>query len=199
LLFYNDGNSFLSMSEKREPSSKKLELKKYPNRRYYDSTHSRHLTLDQIRSLVQEGYDLQVTDARSSSDITAQVLTQIILEMDTQKLHSLSVPLLVRLIRMDDQAANEFIEKYVNPAVKDLSEPPPQVKQSDRKTPDLPLKTPPAAATPAKAPASPATEAKTAPEPLSEDFRELLKAFKGEQLEFLEPIPESKRAGGKRK
>ena len=79
-------------------AQKRLEIKKYPNRRYYDATHSRHLTLDEIRSLVQQGYDLQVIDARTGSDITAQVLTQIILELETPKLDSLPVPLLVRLI-----------------------------------------------------------------------------------------------------
>lgn len=99
-------------------NDKKLEIRKYPNRRYYDSTHSRHLTLDEIRSLIQEGYDIVVTDAKTGSDITAQVLTQIILELDTAKLDSLPVPLLLRLIRMNDQLVKDFIEKYFNQALK---------------------------------------------------------------------------------
>src|SRR5215470_6512558 len=101
-----------------EPDGKRLEIKKYSNRRYYDATHSRHLTLDEIRNLIQQGYDLQVTDAKTSTDITAQVLTQIILELDTPKLDSLPVPLLVRLIRMNDQLVKDFIEKYFNQALK---------------------------------------------------------------------------------
>jgi polyhydroxyalkanoate synthesis repressor PhaR len=99
-------------------NDKKLDIRKYPNRRYYDSTHSRHLTLDEIRSLIQEGYDIVVTDAKTESDITAQVLTQIILELDTAKLDSLPVPLLLRLIRMNDQLVKDFIEKYFNQALK---------------------------------------------------------------------------------
>src|SRR5205823_3540835 len=59
----------------QDAPEKILEIKKYPNRRYYDATHSRHLTLEEIRSLIQQGYDIRVTDAKSSADITAQVLT----------------------------------------------------------------------------------------------------------------------------
>ena len=80
------------MAATPDAAAGRLEIKKYPNRRYYDATHSRHLTLDEIRTLVQQGYDLRVVDARTSADITAQVLTQIILELDTPKVDSLPVP-----------------------------------------------------------------------------------------------------------
>ncbi len=100
-----------------EHSGKRLEIKKYANRRYYDATHSRHLTLEEIRALIQQGYDISVLDARTSTDITAQVLTQIILELDTSKIDSLPVPLLVRIIRMNDQLVKDFIEKYFNQAL----------------------------------------------------------------------------------
>src|SRR5438270_3613459 len=105
------------MAETGESAAKRLELKKYPNRRYYDSTHSRHLTLDEIRSLIQDGYDIRVTDSKTSTDITPQVLTQIILELETQKLDSFPVPLLVRLIRVNDRLVKDFIEKYFNQAL----------------------------------------------------------------------------------
>jgi polyhydroxyalkanoate synthesis repressor PhaR len=102
-----------------EPASspKHLEIRKYPNRRYYDSSRSRHLTLDEIRSLIREGYDIRVTDSKTSLDITAQVLTQIILELETQKLDSFPVPLLVRVIRVNDQLVKDFIDKYFNQAL----------------------------------------------------------------------------------
>lgn len=105
-----------------EAEPKRLEIKKYANRRYYDATHSRHLTLEEIRSLIQQGYDIVVVDARTSTDITAQVLTQIILELDTSKLDSLPVPLLVRIIRMNDQLVKDFIEKYFNQALQSFLE-----------------------------------------------------------------------------
>jgi len=121
------------MPAESESPVKKLEIRKYPNRRYYDATHSRHLTLDEIQSLVQQGYDITVKDAKSGDDITAQVLTQIILELDTGKLNSFPVPLLVRLIRMNDQVTKEFIEKYFNQALKSFLDYQKQVEQQLRR------------------------------------------------------------------
>jgi polyhydroxyalkanoate synthesis repressor PhaR len=121
-----------------ELEAKKLEIKKYPNRRYYDATHSRHLTLEEIRTLVQQGYDLTVVDARTSGDITAQVLTQIILELDTSKLDSLPVPLLVRIIRMNDQLVKDFVEKYFNQALQSFLDYQRRVEEQIRQTHGLP-------------------------------------------------------------
>ncbi len=126
------------MAATTEPNPKRLEIKKYPNRRYYDATQSRHLTLEEIRSLVQQGYDLHVVDARTRADITAQVLTQIILELDTPKVDSLPVPLLVRLIRMNDQLVKDFIDKYFNQALKSFLDYQQQVEEQIRRTHGLP-------------------------------------------------------------
>ena len=57
-------------------------LKKYPNRRYYDTTQSRHITLDEIYAMIRGGVDVHVTDSKTGEDITAKVLAQIILEHD---------------------------------------------------------------------------------------------------------------------
>jgi len=126
------------MGVQAEVGAKRLEIKKYPNRRYYDATHSRHLTLDEIRSLIQQGYDLRVVDARTKADITAQVLTQIILELDTPKIDSLPVPLLVRIIRMNDQLVKDFIEKYFNQALKSFLDYQQHVEEHIRRTHGLP-------------------------------------------------------------
>jgi polyhydroxyalkanoate synthesis repressor PhaR len=121
-----------------EPAHKRLEIKKYANRRYYDATHSRHLTLDEIRTLIQQGHDLHVVDARTGADITGQVLTQIILELDTSKIDSLPVPLLVRIIRMNDQLVKDFIEKYFNQALNSFLEYQRRVEEQIRQTHGLP-------------------------------------------------------------
>src|SRR5580765_2994985 len=126
------------MVQSPDPELKRLEIKKYPNRRYYDATHSKHLTLDEIRGLIQQGYDLHVVDAKTSADITAQVLTQIILELDTPKLDSLPVPLLVRIIRMNDHLVKDFIEKYFNQALKSFLDYQQQVEEQIRRTHGLP-------------------------------------------------------------
>jgi polyhydroxyalkanoate synthesis repressor PhaR len=124
------------MAEPEHP--KTLQIKKYANRRYYDATHSRHLTLDEIKDLIQAGYDIQVVDAKSAADITAQVLTQIILELETPKVDSLPVPLLVRLIRMNDQLVKDFIEKYFNQALKSFLDYQRQLEEQFRRTHGLP-------------------------------------------------------------
>jgi polyhydroxyalkanoate synthesis repressor PhaR len=126
------------MNEETDPGAKRLEIKKYPNRRYYDATHSRHLTLEEIRSLIQQGYDIRVVDARTSADITAQVLTQIILELDSTKLDSLPVPLLLRLIRLNDQLIKDFIEKYFNQALQSFVNYQRQIEEQIRRTHGLP-------------------------------------------------------------
>jgi polyhydroxyalkanoate synthesis repressor PhaR len=123
-----------------------LEIKKYPNRRYYDATHSKHLTLEEIQDLIQQGYDIRVIDAKTSADITAQVLTQIILELDTPKLDSLPVPLLVRIIRMNDQLVKDFVEKYFNQALKSFLDYQQQVEEQIRRTHGLPTVFPTVAA-----------------------------------------------------
>lgn len=110
------------MSAAETSPDKFLDIRKYPNRRYYDATHSRHLTLEEIRSLISEGFDIRVTDSKSGADITAQVLTQIILELDTPKIDSFPVPLLLRMIRSNDLAVRDFVENYFNQAFKAFSE-----------------------------------------------------------------------------
>jgi polyhydroxyalkanoate synthesis repressor PhaR len=126
------------MTEEASNSARRLEIKKYPNRRYYDATHSRHLTLEEIRSMIQQGYDIRVIDAKTSADITAQVLTQIILELDSAKLDSLPVPLLVRLIRMNDQLIKDFIEKYFNQALQSFTNYQRQLEEQIRRSHGLP-------------------------------------------------------------
>ncbi len=104
------------MSSPESAAGKHLDIRKYPNRRYYDSTHSRHLTLEEIRGLIRDGYDITVTDSKSGADITAQVLTQIILELETPKIDSFPVALLLRMIRSNDQVVRDFVENYFNQA-----------------------------------------------------------------------------------
>jgi polyhydroxyalkanoate synthesis repressor PhaR len=101
------------------PKSSKglLEIRKYSNRRYYDSTNSRHLTLEEIRDLIRQGYDIHVTDNQTSANITPKVLTQIILDLDAPKLDLFPEPLLAQLIRVNDQLVKGFYEKFFGQAL----------------------------------------------------------------------------------
>lgn len=105
------------MADSTKSQPKQLQIRKYQNRRYYDVTRSRHLTLEDIRSLVREGHDISVTDSKTSSDITAKVLAQIILELDAGKIDMFPVALLSRLIRVNDQMAKDFLERYFDQAL----------------------------------------------------------------------------------
>lgn len=130
------------MPETADATPKRLQIKKYPNRRYYDATHSRHLTLGEIRALIQQGYDITVTDGKTGADITAQVLAQIILEMETAKLDSFPVPLLARVIRLNDQLVKDFIEKYFNQALESFLIYQQQIEDQLRRSHGLPASFP---------------------------------------------------------
>ncbi len=108
------------MPEPRD--TKRIEIKKYVNRRFYDLTHSRHLKLDQIHALIKQGHEVHIVDAANGSDITAQVLVRIILELETPKLDLLPAPLLLWLIRMNDELAKDFLTKNLNQALKPFLE-----------------------------------------------------------------------------
>jgi polyhydroxyalkanoate synthesis repressor PhaR len=105
------------MSDLTAGEPKQLAIRKYPNRRYYDATRSRHVTLEEIHSLIRDGYEVSVTDSRTGADITPKVLAQIILELDPPKLDVFTAPLLHRLIRANEQLVQDFIDKYFNRAL----------------------------------------------------------------------------------
>ncbi|MGH1342577.1 MAG: polyhydroxyalkanoate synthesis regulator DNA-binding domain-containing protein [Nannocystales bacterium] len=86
-------------------------IKKYSNRRLYDTGLSRYITLDELATKIRDGEEVRVVDAKSGDDLTQMTLTQLILESPTAKL--LPVGLLHRLLRMQDDAIAEFFSSYV--------------------------------------------------------------------------------------
>ena len=88
-------------------------VKKYGNRRLYDTEESRYVRLDEIAERIRGGADVQVVDARSGADLTAPTLAQIIFE-DRNAARLLPVPLLVQLIRMGDEPLADFLGRYVS-------------------------------------------------------------------------------------
>jgi polyhydroxyalkanoate synthesis repressor PhaR len=104
------------MAKNNSDEPRTLEIRKYQNRRYYDSTRSRHLSLQQIHKLIVEGYSVRVLDAKTNEDITAKVLTQILLEYEPVKLNMFSNELLTRAIRVNDQLLKDFVDVYFHQA-----------------------------------------------------------------------------------
>jgi polyhydroxyalkanoate synthesis repressor PhaR len=87
-------------------------VKKYGNRRLYDTDKSRYITLEDLAGIVRAGEDVRVVDAKTGEDLTNATLAQIIVE-GRGAARLLPVPLLVQLIRMGDDALAEFLGQYV--------------------------------------------------------------------------------------
>lgn len=92
---------------------KQVLVKKYSNRRLYDTADSRYITLEELAEIIRRGQDVRVVDAKSHEDLTQQTLTQLILESGRAN-RLLPLGLLHQLIRMDDDALAEFLGKYVS-------------------------------------------------------------------------------------
>jgi len=91
-------------------------IKKYGNRRLYDTTGSRYVNLDDIAAFIREGKEVRVEDAKTGRDLTRVTLTQIITEDAKEKPTGLPLELLRQLIVASDQARQEFIMWYLKSA-----------------------------------------------------------------------------------
>jgi polyhydroxyalkanoate synthesis repressor PhaR len=90
----------------------KLTIKKYANRRFYDTARSCHVTLGQMYDLIQVGHELEITDAKTGDDITNAVLTQILLERDTPKLGIFPSSVLHEMIRTQQEYLGSVVERF---------------------------------------------------------------------------------------
>jgi polyhydroxyalkanoate synthesis repressor PhaR len=97
-------------------TSSTVVIKKYGNRRLYDSTNSRYVNLDDLAALIRKGKDVKVVDAKSGRDLTRVVLTQIITEDAKDKPTGLPLELLRQLIVASDEVRQEFIMWYLKSA-----------------------------------------------------------------------------------
>ena len=91
-------------------------IKKYGNRRLYDTAGSRYVNLDDIAALVRQGREVQVLDASSGKDLTRITLTQIITEDAKDKPTGLPLELLRQLIVASDEVRQEFVMWYLKSA-----------------------------------------------------------------------------------
>ena len=88
-------------------------IRKYANRRLYDATASRHVTLEDIRKLIGTGEKVQVVDDRSGADLTRQVFLQIISEQEQFGAPVLSVQLLEGIIRFYGNPVQNMLSGYL--------------------------------------------------------------------------------------
>jgi polyhydroxyalkanoate synthesis repressor PhaR len=96
----------------------KVVLKKYANRRLYDTEKRTFVSLSQVADLVKQGREIEISDDKTGEDVTAFILTQIVLEEAKKKTLLLPVSLLYLLIRYGDSALSEFFENYLEQTLK---------------------------------------------------------------------------------
>ncbi|HKE96654.1 MAG TPA: polyhydroxyalkanoate synthesis repressor PhaR [Povalibacter sp.] len=92
-------------------------IKKYANRRLYDASQSRHITLDDIRNLVVSGEQVRVVEDKTNEDITRLILLQVIAEQEQFGRPILSTPLLESLIRFYGNSLQGFLSTYLEKSV----------------------------------------------------------------------------------
>ncbi len=91
-------------------------VKKYGNRRLYDTGDSKYVTLDELATKIRAGHDIRVVDANTNEDLTQATLTQLVLETG-HAARFLPVQLLLQMIRLSDDALAEFFSRYVTGAL----------------------------------------------------------------------------------
>ncbi len=96
------------MSAEKQPKI----IKRYANRKLYDTERSCYVTLDEIAQMIKEGDDVQVVDNKSKDDLTAVTLAQIIVE-EEKKVSRMPLKLLRSIIQSSNEAIGDFYQKRV--------------------------------------------------------------------------------------
>ena len=97
----------------QDVQSKERVIKKYPNRRLYDTDTSSYITLTEIKQLVMDNETFAVRDAKSGDDLTRSILLQIILEEEANGTPMFTAPVLSHIIRFYGHAMQGFMGGYL--------------------------------------------------------------------------------------
>ncbi|RVU36819.1 polyhydroxyalkanoate synthesis repressor PhaR [Hwanghaeella grinnelliae] len=111
------------MSEEASGAKAPIKIKKYANRRLYNTATSSYVTLDHLCQMVKDGVDFAVFDAKSGDEITRSVLTQIIVEEESKGQNLLPIGFLRQLISFyGDNMQQMLLPKYLDFSMKSFSE-----------------------------------------------------------------------------
>lgn len=102
------------MADEKPKAEGPVIIKKYANRRLYNTQTSSYVTLDHLSQMVKEGVEFEVQDARSGEDITRSVLTQIIFEEEAKGQNLLPIKFLRQLIRFYGDSLQSFVPGYLD-------------------------------------------------------------------------------------
>ena len=109
-------------------------IKKYANRRLYNTGESKYVTLDDLSEMVRANTDFVVLDAKSGEDITRSVLTQIIFEQESKGQSMLPVQFLRRLIRFYGDQMQGFLPPYLEMSMESFSKGQEQLRENFSRT-----------------------------------------------------------------
>src|SRR4051794_28811662 len=109
------------MSEAQTAGKDPKVIKRYTNRKLYDTVESRYVTLDEIAEMVKQGVEVKIVDNRSKDDLTSVTLAQIIFE-EEKKRNRMPLTVLREIIRHPGESISDFIQKEVSPRVASIRE-----------------------------------------------------------------------------
>lgn len=109
------------MAEKEDTKPTPVTIKKYANRRLYNTATSSYVTLDHLCQMVKDGTDFVVYDAKTGDDITRSVLTQIIVEEESKGQNLLPIPFLRQLISFYGDNMQWLVPRYLEHSMKSFT------------------------------------------------------------------------------
>ena len=101
------------MATNSDRANEPIIIKKYANRRLYNTRSSSYITLEDLSRMTREGVDFQVLDAKTGNDITHQILTQIIMEEESHGEQMLPISFLRQLISMYGNSMQQLMPHYL--------------------------------------------------------------------------------------
>jgi polyhydroxyalkanoate synthesis repressor PhaR len=124
------------MKKTMEAQNKTRLIKKYPNRRLYDTRTSSYVTLADIKELVINNEEFMVTDTKTSKDLTRSILLQIILEEEAGKLPIFTETMLSQIIRIYGNSMQSMMGTYLEKNLQIFTETQNNFKEYSKKTTD---------------------------------------------------------------
>jgi len=125
----NGDNQSSSDKDPGADGSAPIKIKKYANRRLYNTATSSYVTLDTLCQMVKEGKDFEVSDAKTGEDITRSVLTQIIVEEEAKGENLLPIGFLRQLIGLYGSNMETIVPNYLEYTMKSFAENQDRVRQ----------------------------------------------------------------------
>src|SRR6185312_7880408 len=110
------------MTEQDSPKAPVITIKKYANRRLYNTATSSYVTLEHLAEMVKEGADFVVTDAKTGEDITRSVLTQIIVEQEAKGQNLLPIKFLRQIIGFYGDSLGGLLPRYLETSMEAFSQ-----------------------------------------------------------------------------